>query len=260
MTSTRKAAVVAGVFFLVTEVAAIAGLLLYGPALHGAQYVAGGGADRRVALGAVCEVVLVVAVIGSAIALYPALRRRNEALALGYVCGRLLEAAVIAVGIIAVLSVLTLRQNEAGTPGAAAAAAALVAVHDRAFLLGPDIVLGLNSLLLAFLLHRSKLVPRGITVLGLVGGPLICASAVAVLFGAYPQVSTPGSLAALPVFAWELALAFRLLTKGLAEHPSGGAAEGTADGAADGAANGRADRLAGAAGVAGPVRQPVART
>ncbi|MBP0450078.1 MULTISPECIES: DUF4386 domain-containing protein [unclassified Kitasatospora] len=243
MTSTRKAAVVAGVFFLVTEVAAIAGLLLYGPALHGAEYVAGDGADRRVALGAVCEVVLLVGVIGTAVALFPVLRRRHEALALGYVCGRLLEAAVIAVGIIGVLSVLTLRQDAAGTPGAGAAAAAMVAVHDRAFLLGPDIVLGVNSLLLALLLHRSRLVPRAVTVLGLVGGPLICASAVAVLFGVYPQVSTPGSLAALPVFAWELALAFRLITKGLAEHPD--------------PADEAAELPAAVVRAAGPVRQPV---
>ncbi len=211
-TGDRKTAVVTGVLFLVTEVAAIAGMLLYRPALEGAAYVAGRGADGRVAAGALCEVVLVLAVIGTGVALYPVLRRHQEALALGYVCGRLLEAAVIAVGIVSVLAVVTLRQD-AGA-GAATAARALVAVHDWTFLLGPNVVLGANSLALALLMHRSRLVPRPVALLGLIGGPLILASAVAVLFGLYPQVSTIGSLAALPVFAWEVTLAVRFLTKG----------------------------------------------
>ncbi|WP_327064118.1 DUF4386 domain-containing protein [Kitasatospora purpeofusca] len=210
---------VTGVLFLVTEVAAIAGMLLYRPALDGAAYVAGSGAagrgaDGRVAAGALCEVVLVLAVIGTGVALYPVLRRHQEALALGYVCGRLLEAAVIAVGIVSMLAVVTLRQD-AGA-GAATAARALVAVHDWTFLLGPNVVLGANSLALAFLMHRSRLVPRPVALLGLIGGPLILASAVAVLFGLYPQVSAIGSLAALPVFAWEVTLAVRLIVKGFA--------------------------------------------
>ncbi|MGY0459964.1 DUF4386 domain-containing protein [Kitasatospora sp. cg17-2] len=216
-TGDRKTAVITGVLFLVTEVAAIAGMLLYRPALDGAAYVAGSGAagqgaDGRVAAGALCEVVLVLAVIGTGVALYPVLRKHQEALALGYVCGRLLEAAVIAVGIVSMLAVVTLRQDVGA--GAATAARALVAVHDWTFLLGPNVVLGANSLALAFLMHRSRLVPRPVALLGLIGGPLILASAVAVLFGLYPQVSTIGSLAALPVFAWEVTLAVRLIVKG----------------------------------------------
>ncbi|MFJ1756453.1 DUF4386 domain-containing protein [Kitasatospora sp. NPDC088134] len=210
----RGTAVVAGVLFLVTEVAAIAGMLLYRPALDGAAYVAGPGVDGHVAAGALCEVVLVLAVIGTGVVLYPVLRRHQEAVALGYVCGRLLEAAVITVGIVGMLAVVTLRRD-AGAE-AATAARALVAVHDWTFLLGPNVVLGANSLALAFLMHRSRLVPRPVALLGLVGGALILASAVAVLFGVYPQVSTAGSLAALPVFAWEVTLAVRLLVKGFA--------------------------------------------
>ncbi|MFB7469515.1 DUF4386 domain-containing protein [Kitasatospora sp. NPDC056184] len=208
----RRTAVVTGALFLLTEVAAVAGMLLYRPVLDGAAYAAGGGADGRVAAGALCEVVLVLAVVGTGVALYPVLRRHQEAVALGYVCGRLLEAAVIAVGIVSLLAVVTLRRD-AGAE-AATAARALVAVHDRTFLLGPNLVLGANSLALASLMHRSRLVPRPVAVLGLVGGTLILASGVAVLFGVYPQVSTAGSLAALPVFAWEVTLAVRLLAKG----------------------------------------------
>ncbi|MFI6104067.1 DUF4386 domain-containing protein [Streptomyces sp. NPDC051310] len=208
-----------GALFLVTEVAAIAGLALYRPALDGAAYVTGAGADHRVLLGALCEVVLLVAVVGTGVSLFPVLRRRHEALALGYACGRLLEAAVIAVGIVGMLALVTLR-GEAAAAGSGdgapfeAAATALTAVHDWTFLLGPNIVLGANTLVLAYAMHRSRLVPRALTRLGLVGGTAICASAVAVLFGVYPQVSVAGSAAALPVFAWEVILAVRLLTRG----------------------------------------------
>ncbi|WP_457030014.1 DUF4386 domain-containing protein [Kitasatospora sp. P5_F3] len=216
MSSTRRTALVAGVLFLITEVAAIAGLLLYGPALK-AGYVAGAGADARVFAGALCEIVLVLAVIGTGVVLYPVVKRQNEGAALGYVCGRLLEAAVIAVGIVAVLSVVTLRREAPGGD-VATVARALVAVHDWTFLLGPNFVLGANTLVLAVLMYRSRLVPRFIAVLGLVGGPLICASAVAVLFGLYGQVSPLGSLAALPVFAWEVTLAVRLIARGFSEN------------------------------------------
>ncbi|MFB6810462.1 DUF4386 domain-containing protein [Streptomyces sp. NPDC056387] len=215
----RRTALVSGVLFLVTEVAAVAGLVLYGPVLDGAGYVLGAGADTRVLLGALCEFVLALAVVGTGAALYPVLRRRNEGAALAYVCGRLLEAAVILVGLVSVLSVVTLRRESAAAPDGDAAslttaADALVAIHDWTFLFGPDFVLGANTLVLACLMYRSRLVPRPLAVLGLVGGALICASATAVLFGLYEQVSGAGSLAALPVFAWEVGLAVRLLAKG----------------------------------------------
>ncbi|MET9676601.1 DUF4386 domain-containing protein [Streptomyces sp. NPDC006482] len=223
MDGTRRTAVVTGVLFLVTEVAAVAGLVLYRPALDGAAYVGGPGADPRVLAGVLCEMVLLIAVIGTGVALYPVIRRRHEALAVGYVCGRLLEAAVIAVGVVSVLAVVTLRQDLAGRAGESpgvdpaayeVAASALVAVRDWAFLLGPNVALGANTLVLAYVMHRTGLVPRWIALLGLAGGTLICASAVAVLFGLYPQVSAVGALAALPVFAWEVTLAVRLLTRG----------------------------------------------
>ncbi|MFD7443327.1 DUF4386 domain-containing protein [Streptomyces sp. NPDC059909] len=214
-----------GALFLVTGIAAMAGLALYRPALGGADYVVGPGADHRVLLGAMCEVVLLAAVVGTGVALFPVVRRRHEALALGYVCGRLLEAAVITVGIVSLLAVVSLRQDLAGAPDAGtapfeAAATALAAVHDWTFLLGPNMVLGANTLVLAYAMHRSRLVPRPIAVLGLVGGAVICASAVAVLFGLYPQLSAAGSAAALPVFAWEVTLAVRLLARGFEPAPA----------------------------------------
>lgn len=118
MSSTRRTAIVAGVLFLVTEVAAIGGLALYRPLLSDAGYVLGPGADTQVFLGALCELVLALAVTGTGAVLYPVLRGRGEGAAVGYVCGRLLEAAVILVGIVSVLSVVTLRTRAESATGA----------------------------------------------------------------------------------------------------------------------------------------------
>ncbi|MFI6843765.1 DUF4386 domain-containing protein [Kitasatospora sp. NPDC050467] len=217
MIPSRRLATAAGVCYLVTHVASIGGLALYGPVLGNPDFVVGPGPDGRVLLGALFEVVLALAVVGTAIALFPVVRRYGEGAAFGYLGLRTLEAAVIAVGIVSLLAMVTLRQNQgAGTDPAAARTVgrALLAVHDWTFLLGPNFVLGANTVLVAHLLYRSGLVPRFIAVLGLVGGPLIFASAIAVLLGLYGQLSAWGKLAAVPVFAWELALAFRLIFRG----------------------------------------------
>ncbi|MEU4731017.1 DUF4386 domain-containing protein [Streptomyces sp. NPDC023588] len=215
MSPDRRTAVAAGSLFLLTEASAIAGAVLYRPLLGAADGRLAQGADTRALLGVLCEVVLVAAVAGTGAALFPVLRRHGEGLALGYAFGRLLEAAVIALGMTAVLALITLRRDiDTDTAAAAGADVALAALHEWTFLLGPNIALGLNTVLLAYVAYRARLVPRFIAVLGLIGGPLISASAVAVMFGAYAQLSVAGSLAALPVFAWELGLAGWLIVKG----------------------------------------------
>jgi len=211
--STRKTAVVTGVFFIVASIAAAAGLLLYGPVLK-AGYISGSGADTRVFLGAFAEVILAISCIGTAVTLFPIVKRQNEGVALGYFAGRLLEAGVIVVGIISVLSVVTLRQDLAGAAGASALGQSLVAIHDWTFLFGPGFATGVGTLLLAYLMYTSRLVPRTIAVLGLIGGPLIFASGIAVLFGLYEQLSAVGTIAAIPVAAWEMILAVYLIVKG----------------------------------------------
>ena len=221
MSSRSRTATVAGVFYLVTEVSAIAGVLLYGSVLSDANYVGGAGADTRVLLGALCEFVLIVAIIGSAVTLYPVVKRYGESVALGCVCGRLLEAAVIAVGMVSVMSIVTLRQDgaAAGTDDGSLVAVgqSLVAVHDWTFLLGPSFILGMNSLLLAYLMYRSQLVPRFIAWLGLIGGPLVTLSAVNVLFGIYDP--STHVVAAIPVFTWEVSLAVYLIVNGFKQSP-----------------------------------------
>jgi hypothetical protein len=175
VTPSRRTATVAGVLYLVTHVTSIAALVLYGPVLNHADYVLGGGPDTRILIGALLEVVLAMAVIGTAVTLFPVVKRHA--------------------------SLMTASQ-------------ALVAVHDWTFLFGPDLVLGTNTVLLAYLLYRSRLVPRFIPILGLIGGPLVFVAAIGVLFGLYAQVSAPAAGAAVPVFAWELSLAFWLIIKG----------------------------------------------
>jgi Domain of unknown function (DUF4386) len=225
MTSTRRTAIVAGVFFLITEVTAIAGVLLYGSVLGSPDYLISPTVDDTgVRAGAFLEVLLAIAVVGTAVTLYPIVKRQNEGMALGHVAGRLIEATIIAVGAISLLAVVTMRQDLAGTTGPEAAAAvtvgqSLVAVHNWTFLFGPKLALGVNTVLLAYLMYRSRLVPRAIAVLGLVGGSLIFASGTAVLFGLYEDLSIPGIAAAAPVLAWELSVATWMIVKGFKPSP-----------------------------------------
>ncbi|RBY94478.1 DUF4386 domain-containing protein [Blastococcus sp. TBT05-19] len=214
MGSTRTTAVVAGVFFVVAAVTAVIALALYQPALGDAEYVLGAGESTGVLVGGLLEIVLAASCIGTAVTLYPVIRQHGEGMALGYVCGRLLEAAVIVVGIVATLSLVSLRGAGGDDEALVAVARALVAVHDWTFLIGPGLVIGVNSLLLAVLLHRSRLVPPAITMLGLVGGPLVLASSIAIMFGVYDQVSVWGFLGAVVVAVWEMALAYRLIATG----------------------------------------------
>ena len=218
MTSTRTTARIAGVFFLLTFVTSIpAAFVLYEPVLKHSDYILGAGADTRVAWGAVLEVFLAITGIGTAVTLYPVLRRQSEGIAIGYVAARVLESTLIAVGIVSLLAVVTLRQGAAGADPAALliAGKSLVAFHDGTFLLGPGLVAGFaNGLLLGYLMYRSGLVPRAMALLGLIGGPLIFLSGIAVLLGAYAQVSPVSAIATVPEFLWELSLGIYLVVKG----------------------------------------------
>lgn len=229
----RRLALIAGVLFLVTFVTSIAALLLYDPVLNHHAYISGGGADTRVALGALLEMILIVANIGTAVVLFPILRQQNEVLALSYVAARIIESAFIAVGILSVMTVVTLRQDLAagGADPATldAVGRSLVAVHDWTFLLGPGFIVGIgNGLILGYLMYRSALVPRRMAMLGLIGGPLIILSGIAVLFDVIEPGSVAQGIATIPEFIWELSLGVYLTVKGFKASPSA-AAQARAD-------------------------------
>jgi hypothetical protein len=226
VSSTRTIATVTGWLFLITFITSIpAAFVLYPPVLTEPTYILGAGADRQVSLGALLEVILVVANIGTAVVLYPLLKRQNSIVALGYVTARVMEGAMIAVGILSLLSVVTLRQDFAAAAGADAAAlvpvgSALVAVHDWTFLLGPGFLAPLgNGILLGYLMYRSGLMPRGLAMLGLIGGPLLLVAFVAILFGVIEQVSLPAAIATIPEFLWELSIGIYLTVKGFLPSP-----------------------------------------
>lgn len=215
----RRTALIAGVIFLMTEVTAIGGLLLYSPVLTGAEYIAGAGADTRVLLGALLELLLAAANIGTAVVLFPVIRKQSEAIALGYVGGRILEAAMILVGTMSLLTVVSLRQMVAGTPGAdvatvSAIGTSLVTLRDWTFLFGPNFILGCNSFMLAYLLHRAGLVPRAITIIGMASAPMVILSGTGVMFGLYEQFSPIGGALGLPSLVWEVSVALWMIFKG----------------------------------------------
>ncbi len=212
----RRTALVAGLLYLLTFVS-IPTLVLYGPVRDHADFVLGSGSGTGVLVGAALEVVVALAGIGTAVVLYPVLKRQSATAALGLVTARLLETSLIFVGAISLLSVVTLRDGgTAGTDPAAlvATAHALTAVYTWTFLLSQSLVPVACDLLLGYLLYRSGLVPRILPIIALVGAPLLLASDVAVFFGAYANRSALAGLAALPVAVFELSLGVWLVVKG----------------------------------------------
>ena len=176
----RRTASLTGWLFIVTFVASIpAFFIFYEPVLDHPNYIVGAGADNRIALGALLEMIVIIANIGTAVVLFPILKRQDERLALGYVTARVMESTFIAIGLLSLLAVVTLRQDVGAAGGASLVLAgrSLVAIHDWTFLLGPGWVVGVgNGLILGYLMYRSGLVRRRMAMLGLIGGPLICAS------------------------------------------------------------------------------------
>ena len=201
--------------YLITFVTSIVALLLYQPVLDDpVGYIAGAGHDNRIFLGALLELLLIIANIGTAVVIVPIVRRQNEELAVGYVTARLFECTFILVGILAVLGIVTLRQETAGA-SEGTVAYTLAAIKDWTFLLGPGWVVGWgNGLILGYLMYRSGLVPRQMAWLGLVGGPLIIASGTAVMFGVDHPSGTLQGIATIPEFLWELSLGVYCTLKG----------------------------------------------
>jgi hypothetical protein len=214
----QKRARVFGVLYLLTFVTSITAALLYRPLLDDpVGYIAGAGHDKRILFGALLELLLIIANIGTAVVILPIMRRLNEELAIGYVAARVVESTFILVGIISVLGIITLRNQVAGA-SEGTVAYTLAAIKDWTFLLGPGWVVGWgNGLILGYLMYRSGLVPRRAAWLGLIGGPLIILSGTIIMFGGNHPSSTLHSLQAIvtiPEFLWELFLGLYCTFKG----------------------------------------------
>jgi Domain of unknown function (DUF4386) len=218
---TQKIARVTGVLFVLTFITSIAAVLLYRPLLNDSHYILGSGQDTRIFLGALLEFLLVIANIGTAVVLYPIVKRQNQGVALGYVTARVVESVFILVGFLAILAVVTLRRSTGVDPASLVGAGkSLVAIHKWSFLFGPGIMPGIgNGMLLGYLMYRSGLVPRRMAMVGLIGGPLLVASGVAVVFGAYTQGSAWSGLFTVLEIVWEASLGIYLIVKGFRPSP-----------------------------------------
>jgi hypothetical protein len=222
MDSTRKTALIVGVLFILTFVTSIAGALSYGPILTDPNYVNGAGADTGVFVGAFLEMLLIITNIGCAVVLFPLLKRQNETLALGYVTARLVECAFIGIGLLSLLTIVTLRHGAAAADAGSlrVVAKSLVGVHNWAYLLGPGFIDGIGTgLILGWLLYRSGLVSRRMALFGVIGGPLLAISGIAVLLGVIPRGSLLQNLATVPEIVWEGFLGLWLTFKGFRPSP-----------------------------------------
>ena len=219
-TPLRKTALIAGVAYIATFVFSIPVKFgLWADVLDKPDFIFGAGSGGGVLWGALFEVLTALACIATAVSLYPVAKRHSERAALGFVTSRVLEASMIFVGVLSILAVYTLRQDVAGTAGADTGALltarhALVAIHDWTFLIGPGVIAGLNALLIGSVMYRSRLLPRWIPTLGLIGAPLLLASCTATLFGAWEQTSGPALLLVLPIAIWELSFGIYMTVKG----------------------------------------------
>jgi len=220
MTPMRKAALIAGVAYIATFVFSIPVKFgFWADVLAKPDFVLGTGSSSGVPVGALFEVLTALGGVVTAVALYTIAKRYSQRAALGFVTTRVLEAALIFVGVLSILSVYVLRQDVAGTPGADTGALvttgrALVAMHDWTFLLGPGVMPALNALLIGSVMYRSRLLPRWIPTLGLIGAPLLLVSSTATLFGLWDQISAPSALLTFPVAIWELSFGVYMTVKG----------------------------------------------
>ena len=202
MTTDRRLALWAGIFYLATFITSIPALALKTPLLEGEP------AHGLAAWGLVLEVTLAFTCVGTAIAILPIARRVSETLAVGFVVSRTMEAGVILTGVVAVLALIELGPTSSAAP-------VLVELHDASFLLGPAFMSSINAFLLGTIMLRGRLVPRVIPIIGLIGAPMLLLSSYGVVLGLWEQTGPIGTIAALPIALWELSLGVWLIAKGV---------------------------------------------
>jgi len=214
--SARKIALAAGVLYVLTFVS-IPSIALYAQ-VKSANYITGAGPDTAAIIGGILEIIVALAGIGTAVVLFPVLKKQNETLALGLVAARVLESSTIFLGVAFLFSIVTLRQEGAGAD-ALVSSHTLATLYDRIFLLGQSFMPAVCDLLLGYLLYKSRLVPRALSLIGLVGGPLLIVGYLAVLFGLVGQRDLLAGLSALLVALFEFSLGVYLTIKGFKPTP-----------------------------------------
>jgi hypothetical protein len=216
MTSLRKSALFGGVFYVLSFIS-IPTLALYAP-LREPNYITGSSPDNPVIVGVVLEIVVALAGIGTAVALYPVVKRQHQGIALGFVGTRTLEAATIFAGVVIVMTMVTMRQAGAGAD-ALITGKTLTAMHNWTFLIGQGLIPAVNGVLLGSLLYKFRLVPRVLPTLGFIGAALLVTSFSGTLFGGWSQVSTQSGLLSIPIAVWEFSLGVYLIVKGFKPSP-----------------------------------------
>jgi len=216
MTALRKYSLGGGVFYLLTFVS-IPTLSLY-RSVRGPNFVAGPGPDAPVIVGVLLEMIVALAGIGTAVALYPVVRRVGEARAIGFIASRTLEAATIYVGIVSLMSIVALRRAGAGA-AALTAGQSLAAQYQYTFFFAQSFIPAVNGVLLGSLLYQSRLVPRWLPVLGLIGAVLLVALWFAVLVGLITATSPVAAILTLPIAVWEFSLGVYLAFWGFKPSP-----------------------------------------
>jgi hypothetical protein len=220
----RRTGRIFGWLFIGTFVTSIPARLLFIDGVGGSwtdmRFVAGDASNASLKWGAVLEFGLIVTQIGTAVVIYPLVRRQSETVSLGYVCARIMESVFAAIGLISIISIVSLADALVGASGAEAAVLvmqgdSLAQTYDWAFRWGPGLVAGIgNGLMLGYLMYRSELVPRRMALLGLIGGLILIFSFVLQLIGVYKNGEGPSGLFTLPEAAWELSLGIYCAWKG----------------------------------------------
>ena len=227
-TNGRNNARAGGIFYLLTFASSLPAFILLSPVLTDPNYIVGSGQDTQVLWACLLDFINALACVGSAVAVFPVVKRVNESMALGFVMSRMLEAAVIMIGVVGLLTVVSLRQDLGGTAAADASmltttGQALVTGRDWTFLFGPGFMASINAVLFGTLLYRSGLVPRIIPMMGLIGAPLLATANLLTYFGYNTQTSGWTMLVTLPIAAWELSVGFYMTFKGFKRTPFTGA-------------------------------------
>ena len=215
-TTARKLTFAAGALYILTFLASIPTLAMKAPVTDHADFILGVGNENSVIAASLLDLVCALAGIGTAVALYPVLRKFREHLALGFVTSRVVEAGVLFVGAISLMSIVTLRSDSGAADSATLVTTgkSLLAMHDWAFLFGPGVMAVVNALMFATILYRFRLVPRIIPLVGLIGAPLLLTSDLVTMFGGWEQTSDPAMLLVLPIAAWEFTIGIWMMVKG----------------------------------------------